>query len=134
MHILLGMFAQSVVVCLSACTSVDHSAVCDNLLAKAASDSAKTDYAGAQKALQEAAREAEVSGSEWQKPRVLREQASTFLKQGNAKEAEAAARKLLGLYHDAPEKNMSTRQLRSLSEDRGRVTIILSDALLAQKR
>jgi tetratricopeptide (TPR) repeat protein len=133
-HIVLSLLAQTAIVCLSACTSVDHAAVCNDLLAKAGSDSAKGDYADAQKALQEAAREAEVSGSEWQKPRVLREQASTFLLQDKSAEAEATARKLLGLYHDMPEKDMSTRQLRSLSEDRGRVSIILADALLAQKR
>jgi tetratricopeptide (TPR) repeat protein len=133
-QILLSLLTQTAMVCLSACTSVDHAAICNNLLAKAGADSAKGDYASAQKALQEAASEAEVSGSEWQKPRVLREQASTFLLQGNATEAEATARKLLGLYHDLPEKDMSTRQLRSLSEDRGRVSIILADALLAQRR
>jgi tetratricopeptide (TPR) repeat protein len=134
MAILIASLALTFIFCLSACTSIDHNAACNHYLAKASSASDAKDFAAAQEYLGKAGREAELNEDESQKRRVLREQASTFLCQHNPQAAEATARQLIKLYDGTSEKNMSRSSQNDIAEGRSRARIILSDALLAQKR
>ena len=97
-QILLGAIAPLSITLLGACTTFDHAAVCNDFLAKATRASADHDYVRAQEALNAALREAKLSDDVSQQRRVLREQASTCLLQGNAKGAETAARQLIEIY------------------------------------
>jgi tetratricopeptide (TPR) repeat protein len=133
-RLLLASLAPTTIVWLSACTGIDHAANCNHFLAKASSASDAHNYAGAQEALSKAAQEAAVSDDAAQTPRVLREQASTFLCQHNPGAAESTARQLIKIYDGRAEEKMSTTRRLDLAEDRSRARIILSDALLAQKR
>jgi tetratricopeptide (TPR) repeat protein len=116
------------------CSSTNHTAQCDQLLAQAQNAVSKRDYEKAQRLLQLAAEEAEKSDKLFHVPDVLKEQANLSFRQGKFDDAVAYAHKLLATYDEMMAKDQQRSGRQQIMEDRTRVSILLADCLIKEDR
>ncbi len=133
--LLAKLMALQILACwLGGCTTVDHDKLCDDLVFQAGKAHDAGNYNEVAKLLGEAERESKVAEDPSRHPRVLRETAELYIKEGKAHEAEQITRDLLKYYADYQLTGLKHFQIDRIVEDRNRAKIVLADALVAQKQ